>query len=662
MENFQCRVRTIDIPIFSSTRLPPEISYLLSLGHKHILSPSSFFPAAQNADTAHLNVCASLAAFVRLIKIKYYFRKAADNPDDPSRLYRVANPNWRVPEEHQDIELNNSLTLFKSTIREFSFFASRTLPHSYNSYSDYCKRIVQRWLIEHDIILRLADKNLGLVVLDRSWYIAECLKQLTDPSTYTELFFDDVLQESTFLANLKTRAINLVDSSCDHPELSDDLCQIYGPLLPEYMHKFIMDGFTRCANDFGTFYGLPKIHKVSALHPLPPLRPITSNIHCITQSISAALHRWLTPFMTHGATYVKNSFEVVNLLEKVVLPSDQPIAIVAYDVVSLYPSIPIDEAIRMISTYLHALAYSFGCTHNDVDLIIALLTFVLNNAYLKFGQRVFKQIKGVAMGTSVAVCFACIFMIVLETPWLNRWKDKIIFMKRFIDDGLLILSATLAEATTIMESFNNLNSSIKITYEISTDLAIFLDLTAYRSGSRIFVRPYAKPFNTYRYLHFSSFHQKNIQKGWVYSNLCRYCKLSTELCHFLEIKQLFKARLLLRGYPPSFLQPIFDSVQHHQRAELLTPSVPANDDSTATPAFVIERSNFTDALRLPQLLSAHWPPAGNPAAPSIQWLHALPTPHVAQRLPPNIGSFVTHTNVAHHRRHLEADLLRENQE
>ena len=56
----------------------------------------------------------------------------------------------------------------------------------------------------------------------------------------------------------------------------------------------------------------------------------------------------------------------------------------------------------------------------------------------KYNDKVYKQIDGTAMGTSVAPPFANLFLFILERILLLKYKEYILFYKRYIDDIFFI--------------------------------------------------------------------------------------------------------------------------------------------------------------------------------------------------------------------------------
>ena len=54
-------------------------------------------------------------------------------------------------------------------------------------------------------------------------------------------------------------------------------------------------------------------------------------------------------------------------------------------------------------------------------MLVKMAEFVLTNKYFEFGQKVFHQISGTAIGTQFAPpLYACFFMDTFETNFLKR--------------------------------------------------------------------------------------------------------------------------------------------------------------------------------------------------------------------------------------------------
>ncbi len=94
-------------------------------------------------------------------------------------------------------------------------------------------------------------------------------------------------------------------------------------------------------------YFLPKIHKPRALYNLK-LRPIVSN----SDSFNINLAKYLANYFKQliGPNKIRDSFDFVNLITNSNI--NEEFKFVGLDIVSLYPSIPLDETIEMASDLL----------------------------------------------------------------------------------------------------------------------------------------------------------------------------------------------------------------------------------------------------------------------------------------------------------------------
>jgi hypothetical protein len=218
------------------------------------------------------------------------------------------------------------------------------------------------------------------------------------------------------------------------------------------------------------------------------------------------------------------------------------------------------------------------------NLILDLLTWVLKNNYVTFNNTFYKQVKGVAMGTNVAVAFSCIYMGQLEHQALQicssipTFKPPLLNL-RFIDD---IFGIWLSKhyCLTYINTLNSICSDIQLTYEISNSSGTFLDVTFYK-GKNFFLdnfldcKIHQKATNSYQYLPFQSYHKKSLQKSWILAEIRRYLMRTSNRKIFQSKLNSFKGRLHNRGFRDSFLAPLFDQfftdefTFHHMRTNCL---------------------------------------------------------------------------------------------
>ena len=90
---------------------------------------------------------------------------------------------------------------------------------------------------------------------------------------------------------------------------------------------------------------------------------------------------------------------------------------------------------------------------------LGLARFGLENNYVECQgiEGAFLQKIGTAMGTSFSVTYATIFMIWLETPKIDHFREHIVLYKRYMDDILLIWSGSAVELCRFRALFGAAN-------------------------------------------------------------------------------------------------------------------------------------------------------------------------------------------------------------
>ena len=125
-----------------------------------------------------------------------------------------------------------------------------------------------------------------------------------------------------------------------------------------------------------------------------------------------------------------------------------------------------------------------------------------------------------------------------------------------------------------MQTFNKLHPNIQISSEISDQSANFLDLTIFKGpsfvASKIFdVKTYSKPFSSFLYLPYHSFHPASIKRAFIKGEAIRFLRNSSSLQYFLESIQQLKKQLRKRRYPFKFIDQVLASVGYHLRPQYL---------------------------------------------------------------------------------------------
>ena len=170
-----------------------------------------------------------------------------------------------------------------------------------------------------------------MVVCDRSDYIAEAKKQLSDQSVYRDVEFKDkILQDLTDSSN----------------KLFQNLRR-KGSITEKELKYFTID-FKKATN-LGRLYLLSKIHK--RLESVPG-RPVISNCGTSTEKVSEFLDSQLKPVMQSSWSYIKDSGDFIKKIKDINnIPKDS--ILVTADVVGLYPSISHEASLEALEKALN---------------------------------------------------------------------------------------------------------------------------------------------------------------------------------------------------------------------------------------------------------------------------------------------------------------------
>jgi hypothetical protein len=190
-----------------------------------------------------------------------------------------------------------------------------------------------------------------------------------------------------------------------------------------------------------------------------------------------------------------------------------------------------------------------------VEFILASLEEIMTNNIFQFGDTFWRQRRGCAMGTSSAVNYACLYVGLLKVRrLLPRYKQQLLFFRRFIDDGIGVWIDTPDDPTAWMSFFRCLNNwgSLKWTCDGHADNLIFLDLEISIARDRtIHYKSYSKPMNLYLYIPPGSAHPSNMMYGLIYGRLRAYRLQNMEDSDYINMATLLaRPPLCTRLLPP----------------------------------------------------------------------------------------------------------------
>ena len=272
---------------------------------------------------------------------------------------------------------------------------------------------------------------------------------------------------------------------------------------------------------------------------------------------------------------IDNHQDVIDALSRL---SDKANAksICTFDFSTLYTKIPHDKLIDVLSKTVDsifndtnrsmlsvgkkraywvkgfsALRYKF--TANSIKECVS---FLVNNAYFRVGNAIFRQIIGIPMGSDPAPFFANLFLAYYESLWIKS-HSRIDFIRarrlfntfRYIDDLL-----SLNDNNEFSRTFNEIYPPELILNKENPDSNIsanFLDLDITIQGNKfeykLFDKRNAFPFNIVRFPFSSSNMPSKMFFSTISAEILRICRASSQYNTFILACNPFMKRMKFQG-------------------------------------------------------------------------------------------------------------------
>jgi hypothetical protein len=503
--------------------IPSGALNCLALGTKFISVPKS----------NHTILSLSMKLFRRTIRLRHLFQDDENNVMPQYWLPSAWNPNYL--DQRRDIEA--TLNVLQHSLKQ------NIIP----TKSNINKSDIQQYnklLYDKNILVILADKNLGYAVVTKSWYLDKCFDHLNSPS-YTKItheYHEGVQGKSTITY--------LVDSLND--------------LIMEYQYELNSDEIKWILQKPKDEWQPMRFYITAKVHKKPVKgRPIVPSMTWMTFHLSEWLANQLNPLLANTEWVLKDSYNLLAALEQI-NQNDLPhtIRVASADVEALYPNMDINTGLQLVKTFIEDLEWK---TRQKRDFLIKAMEFVLTKGYIAFNGDIYQQTNGAAMGSPMIPPYANIFMYQLEKNTVYKYKNSglLLLYKRFIDDVFIITKDS--NITELKNELNSLHPSIKLEWTPAAKHCSFLDLNVFVKNGKLHTNVYQKQLNTYAYLPFHSYHTKAQKRGFIKGEAVRYARICTSEVDFKLMVKLFTLRLQRRGYPLSFIQKSLGQVQHKDR-------------------------------------------------------------------------------------------------
>jgi hypothetical protein len=483
-------------------------------------------------------------------------------------------------------------------------------------------------LYEHHYI-SITDKNMGLAVVSKDWAINQCHKALYNTTNYEPTHVINTPDEATAcrqdIISRFTTALQAIDPENPHR---------YDCLLPPPDARIPL------------FYPVPKVHKP----PPIPGRPICGAFQTITSFLSKSLETVLSRMLQHWKTVAYNTnnlhcFPVITNSDEAIMNSnrelhrneDKNLIIHSFDFESMYPNLDLDyigQAIRYAITTLglddpgHTVELpipktptnlfynpttlqpikppnSDYLTDKDGAICYYSLAFqhlpdlvdlcIRHFSYLEcdwIPGQVFRQIRGIAMGTNCAPPLANLTLLCAEWQWFQRTMVTItpplhhLFehqppllpnptpphilqllqqfhpqnLSRYLDDLSFLTPRDYNPIPILSDIYEPTGLTLGPSKPSNQGFTVFLDLELPpMQCNQLHFGIYSKPGNAYTYPHFSSNIPTCIKRGFIIGEAKRFLRRNSEFVNALKDFDRFCNILNARGYPTSFINNTISS-------------------------------------------------------------------------------------------------------
>lgn len=521
-----------------------------------------------------------------------YFSNNKSTSETNSKFSRcILKSSW-VPSE-KDFKKTNRFTemekfnsAHEQITKEIQELTSQKKQTIQKNLSHNMRKSLTCLLKDTNRIIMPADKNVGITICKKEDYNTAILEQLNDKS-FKKLMYRNQANAiaKKFLYNLK--------NICFDYEISDPTAKFI-PFLKS-------TAFDEKSHIFNPVYALWKIHKPYKTR-LPPMRLIVPTSQCYTKKAALLVDEMLQPIVKNLITVLPSSAAMLKDLKQLKIEKDD-MKFTTLDVTALYPSIPIDKGIEAVEKILTDYSITQNMKKHTKKLIIDLLTIVMHSIVVEFENQTYQQISGTAMGSTLAVVFANIYMYVLEFNALKLLTNQPIYYKRYIDDIIYItdqINANILYQSLVSQDPIN----IKFTGNIAEDKCIHMDLELEIQGSYIKTSLHQKAINRYMYAPRSSFVPPHQRTAFISNEVRRYAINCSSIDDWKNFTRLFISRLNMRGYRNNLISDSILNLNYEKDRKSFFEQTNKQKKTNQRSTLIIQYNHFSNDIK--EIIRKNW--------------------------------------------------------
>lgn len=468
-----------------------------------------------------------MASYHRRLKLMAYF---SDRQKERERTPFVLPSSWEPEDAQLPVAILDLIDADRTSLATLQPFLER------NNIVRAEWEALQDLSNNRALILKSSDKGSCTVLMERSLYVAEAMRQLSDRDFYLPLEDPMFMETAEMLKTILTRMESL-------------------HILTKKQLAYFLDNDPPKPRQF---YLLPKIHKDRQTWPheqMPSGRPIVSDCGSESYHLSSYIDSYLNPLSTRHPSYIKDT---IHFLEKVrALRLGRDVFLFSMDVSSLYTNIVTEDGLEAVRQCFH----KYPDPHRPDAYLLQLLEMGLTRNDFQFNGKCYLQVRGCAMGRRFAPSYANIYMWFWEEAALAGCSLRPLHYFRYLDDIFGVWPHSREDFDTWVNQLNEHHPTIKLTAVCHESEVNFLDVTVFKAEDFLttgilHTTVFFKSTDTRALLHRDSFHPPHTFRGIIKSQLIRYDRIcSREKDRDQAISSLFSI-LKKRGYTYTFLRNV----------------------------------------------------------------------------------------------------------
>ena len=239
--------------------------------------------------------------------------------------------------------------------------------------------------------------------------------------------------------------------------------------------------------------------------------------------------------------------------------------------------------------------------------IFNLLKITLKQNFFIFGNTLYEQKFGLAMGSPLSPLLAEVFMKHLEHNYIKNsplFTSHIFTWHRFVDDVFVIFRGSTEQADLYLQHLKSIRINLKFSTEVENEYSLpFLDLKIIRNNvdNKLRFEIFRKPTATYHLIPYDSSHPTQHKIAAFYNLFHRLLSAPLNKENFTKECEYILRLAMVNGFPLKLIQNIFHKVNNKLSLKRLTQLSQTNKEYTYFSVPYIPTLSF----RLQRILNKH---------------------------------------------------------